>query len=134
MNKKMKVVVGLILLSGFLISILVFLPYLANHLGFALPIDFGLPYQVIYKNRSYSSNDNMCAGGGWCQPQLACSSITELDKKYNGPLSQIGNVYTLFGPVHPIMSGPMIHGSPPTIIWVSYSKNCFLTYVLMGGP
>jgi hypothetical protein len=131
---KKKVSLGLMLLLGFLVGILAFLPRLANHFGFALPIEYGLPYQVFYRDRAYSSNDNMCAGAGWCQPQLSCSTFTELNQKWHGPLSQIGTVYTFLGPVHPIVSGRLIQGSPPTIVWVSYSRDCYLTYVLMGGP
>ena len=134
MNMKKKVALGLMLLLGFLVGVLTFLPRLANHFGFALPIEHGLPYRVFYHDRAYSSNDNMCAGSGWCNPQLSCSSFSELKEKGYGPLSQIGTVHTLFGPVHPIVSGQMIQSLPPAIIWVSYSKDCYLAYVLMGGP
>jgi hypothetical protein len=131
---KKKVAFGSIVLVVFLAAGSAFLPRLANHFGFALPIADGLPYRVFYLDRAYSSSDHMCAGAGWCRPQPSCSSLSELNEKGYSPLTQIGTVHTLFGPDHPIVTGRTIQDSPPTIVWVSYSRDCYLTYALMGGP
>ncbi|WP_340688696.1 hypothetical protein LCL61_28280 [Amycolatopsis coloradensis] len=117
----------------------------ANHVGYALPGERGLPYRIHYNGRDYRS-DVTCAAARWCEDdrnpeQRArpyCASRAELDlaKGHSGTrLVKIDEVFTLFGPSHPIFTaGALPSGETATAVIVETAADCYLTYAPMGSP
>ncbi|MFT7872008.1 MULTISPECIES: hypothetical protein [Amycolatopsis] len=103
-----------------------FLPWTANHFGYALPGDDGLPYRIHHAGRDYHSSAT-CAGAGWCET-APCVPRDEPS------LTQVGEVATLFGAAHPVFTTrPVPEGTPLTVL-VRAGPGCFVGYALMGGP
>ncbi len=49
-------------------------PKVANHFGYALPGERGLPYQVHYNGRDYR-NYLTCAGARWCEDPRTANEV-----------------------------------------------------------
>jgi len=93
-----------------------FLPWTANHFGYALPGDGGLPSRIHHDGRDYRSGTSSC---------------TAADE---ASLTRVGEVSTLFGPAHPVFTTrPVPEGTPLTVL-VRDSPGCFVRYALLGGP
>ncbi len=122
------VVVVLLAAGGF-----AFLPWTANHFGYALPGADGLPYRIHHAGRDYHTNAT-CAGAGWCaadQPPCVPPARFGGDET---SLTQVDEVSTLFGPPHAVfLTRPVPAGTPFTIL-VRARPGCFVGYALMGGP
>ncbi|MFC3454826.1 hypothetical protein [Amycolatopsis speibonae] len=120
-----------------------FIPKAANHFGYALPGEKGLPYRVHYNGRDYRSGQT-CAGARWCEEEQSaeqrsrpyCMPRTGLDLEDNGAgLVMVDDVFTLFGPSRPVFTvGGLPQGETTTRVFVEASADCYLTYALMGGP
>ncbi|RSN61517.1 hypothetical protein DMH01_15135 [Amycolatopsis sp. WAC 04182] len=122
-----------------------FLPKVANHVGYALPGEKGLPYRIHYNGRDYRS-DATCAGARWCEDERTpeqrlkpyCTSRAALDRMRgnNGTgLVKVDDLFTLFGPSRSVFTaGALPPGETVATIIVEDSADCYLTYALMGGP
>ncbi len=94
-----------------------FLPWTANHFGYALPGDGRLPSRIHHDGRDYRSSTTCARFGG--------------DET---SLTQVGEVGTLFGSPHPVFTThPVPEGTPLTVL-VRDSPGCFVGYALLGGP
>ncbi|GAA1958424.1 hypothetical protein GCM10009754_30890 [Amycolatopsis minnesotensis] len=118
-----------------------FLPPLANHFGYALPGEHGLPFRVHYHGRDYRSHMT-CAGADWCEAE---KTPADRAKPYcapredpaagSGPLVRVDEVVTLFGAAHPVFTTPnRAQGETVMTILVEASGECYVSYTLMGGP
>src|SRR5690349_14970456 len=102
-----------------------FLPKLANHFTFALPVPNGLPYHISYNNRTYLNNA-VCAGENWCEDKKPqCRTQPYLIQNNEWPLKQVGEVPTLFGPAHPILMPIANPGLATTVVYVQYGDGCY---------
>ena len=110
------------------------LPWAANHYGFALPGENGLPYRIHYAGRDYATS-GMCARAGWCAGQpRTCESRAQLVADEFWPLRQVDRVNTLFGPSYLILTPNTVPpGMTTTLLFVPY-QGCYLVYALEGGP
>lgn len=122
-----------------LVTVLVILvwpivPRVANHFGFALPFEGGLPYRIWYGGRNYMT-DEMCAGAGWCSGKWTCRSEQYLAKRKADPLVDAGSVPTLLWLEHRIVAGPASYpGGLPFTVYVQYYDNCYISYGISGEP
>ncbi|MGW3958670.1 hypothetical protein ACWED2_02535 [Amycolatopsis sp. NPDC005003] len=92
-----------------------FLPWTANHFGYALPGDGGLPSRIHHDGRDYRSGET-------------CVRADETS------LTRVGEVGTLFGAPHPVFTTrPVPEGTPLTVL-VRDSPGCLVGYALLGGP
>jgi hypothetical protein len=114
-------------------------PWTANHFGYALPGDGGLPTYLFENGRRYQSVQ-VCARAGWCeQERIAqgiprCYTQANLQDRYREwPLVQVDTISTLFGAAHPIMQRSGIRGVT-TPYYVLESADCYVMYELEGGP
>jgi hypothetical protein len=131
-----KTIIGLI--SVFLLVAIIvtwlFLPRLANHFHFAVPLNDpeGLPFRVIYNGRSYM-NPSVCAGDNWCHVfKPECHTQESLTRDNQWPLKQVGELPALFGKARPILM-PAVY-TFTTVVYVPYGdKGCYLNYGLEGG-
>ncbi len=133
---RVKTIIGLvgIFLVVAILVLWLFLPRLANHFYFALPIGDpgGLPFRVPYNGRTYM-NPAVCAGEVWCNEyKPECRTQEYLIEKKMWPLKQVGEVSTLFGPAHPIMM-PTAYGNQTYVVFVPYGDGCYLNFGLEGG-
>ncbi|OLF19130.1 hypothetical protein [Actinophytocola xanthii] len=128
------VLVGLGALAG-----AAFLPWSANHFGYALPGDQGLPYRVEYGDRDYRSHVT-CAGADWCEPGTRradvgtpyCTPRAELEL---GRLHRVGEVPTLWGSPHAMfLTMEPQPGTTPIAVLVEATDGCYVSFILMGGP
>jgi hypothetical protein len=96
------------------------LPPVANHLRYALP--YAMPSRISYRDRDY-------IGDG------ACVAARQTLGAQGGGLASVGEVWTLFGRPHSIVTDRSAVGSPyvPTVIFIQRG-NCYLPYSLSGGP
>ncbi|WP_409495702.1 hypothetical protein [Amycolatopsis sp. cmx-11-12] len=117
-----------------------FIPKVANHFGYALPGEEGLPYRVHYNGRDYRNNLT-CAGAQWCAgertPEPYCTPRAGLDlgegNRETG-LVKVDDVFTMFGPSHPVFTAGVPQGEVVTRVIVEAFNDCYLIYGLMGGP
>ncbi len=113
-------------------------PWLANHFGFALPGDGGLPYRISYGGRDYA-NLYTCARAGWC-PNTATGSLCRNKEKVQQldtwPLIQVGSVPTMIGSSYSLMVSQSSISSKQTImaVYVEYKTDCYILYGIEGGP
>ncbi|MDQ7809184.1 hypothetical protein Q5425_36125 [Amycolatopsis sp. A133] len=106
-----------------------FLPWTANHFGYALPGERGLPYRIHHAGRDYHSSAT-CAGAGWCTAAPYCTPFGGEETS----LTRIGEVGTLFGAAHTVFTTrPVPEGTPLTVL-VRAGPGCYVGYALMGGP
>ncbi|WP_235096789.1 hypothetical protein [Amycolatopsis decaplanina] len=122
-----------------------FIPKVANHFGYALPGERGLPYKVHYNGRDYR-NDLTCARARWCEdgrtpelrPRAYCTPRAGLNLgggNSDTGLVKVDEVFTMFGPSHPVFTAGLVpRGETATNVIVEASDDCYLTYDLMGGP
>lgn len=105
-------------------------PWAANHFGFALPGDNGLPYRIHFSGRDYATQ-GYCAGADWCKGQQR-----ECDAKQHifgaDSLSHVADVKTLLGPDYPIYTVSTA-GFTTVILYVK-ADTCYVPYALEGGP
>lgn len=102
-----------------------FLPWTANHFGYALPGERGLPYRIHHAGRDYHS-EATCAGAGWCDTPAPHCAPPEPS------LTRVDEVPTLFGTAHPVF---VTRPAPtPLTVLVQATPGCFVGYALMGGP
>ncbi|OLZ47291.1 hypothetical protein [Amycolatopsis keratiniphila] len=117
----------------------------ANHIGYGLPRERGLPYRIHYNGRDYRSHLT-CAGAQWCEDE---KTPEERVKPYCTPraglglsegagdarLMKVDDVFILFGSSRPLFTVGIV---PPeetaTRVVVEASDDCYLTYDLVGGP
>ncbi|KDN22999.1 hypothetical protein DV20_06635 [Amycolatopsis rifamycinica] len=92
-----------------------FLPWTADHFGYALPGDGGLPSRIHHAGRDYRGAAT-CVGG---------------DEQ---ALTQVGEVGTLFGAAHPVFTTRPVPEEPPLTLLVRDGPDCFVGYALLGGP
>ncbi|MFJ9783362.1 hypothetical protein ACIRSS_27555 [Amycolatopsis sp. NPDC101161] len=105
---------------------LAFLPWTANHFGYALPGDRGLPYRIHHAGRDYRSYAT-CAGAGWCHDEPYCVPRHDL------ALTAVDEVGTWFGPSHVVYTAERSDGTPVGLL-VEAAPDCYVGYVMMGGP
>ncbi|WP_233611657.1 hypothetical protein [Amycolatopsis sp. WAC 01376] len=117
----------------------------ANHFGYALPEEKGLPHQVQYNGRDYR-DPTTCAGAQWCEDEKTpeqrarpyCTPRTGLglsEGTGGSGLIKVDDVFTLFGSSHPLFTaGAVSPGETVTRVVVEASDDCYLTYDLVGGP
>lgn len=113
---------GLVLAAGGV----AFLPWTANHFGYALPGEHGLPYRIHHAGRDYRSYAT-CAGAGWCHDEPYCAPVA------GDSLTPVDEVGTWFGPAHVVYTAERPDGSPTGLL-VQAGPGCFVGYTLMGGP
>jgi hypothetical protein len=97
-----------------------FNPRSADHFGYALPGENGLPHRVSYAGRDYRYT-----GACWSEAQLKESELW--------PLRQVGTVPTLFGAPHPILSSKVPAGMTTMRVVVPLGT-CYAFYGLEGSP
>lgn len=126
---------GTVIVSGVLGALLALAgqPQLANHFGYALPA--GLPFRLSYAGRYYA-NPSTCAGAGWCKANgpPRCTSAQWLRGYHYWPLQQVGAVFTLFGPLRPLLRYQPPAGMTTMALYVPMGHDCYLAYGLEGGP
>ncbi|AIG76704.1 Putative membrane protein [Amycolatopsis japonica] len=117
----------------------------ANHFGYALPEDKGLPHQVQYNGRDYRSPIT-CAGAQWCEDEktpeqrampycMPRAGLGMTEGAGDAQLMKVDDVFTLFGPSHPLFTaGAIPPGETVTRVVVAASNDCYLAYDLVGGP
>jgi len=122
-------------------------PTVANHFGYALSGEKGLPYRLRYGQHSYIS-PMTCAGANWCEVEKTpkeraspyCTPGTlvrqEIKGSGLGPLVRAGHVTTLFGSPHEIyVIGNLSPGQTTVDLYVESARNdCYVDYILSGGP
>ena len=122
------VVVVLLAAGGF-----AFLPWTANHFGYALPGERGLPYRIHHAGRDYHSSAT-CAGAGWCDNAPSpCVPLARFGGDETS-LTQVGEVSTLFGAPHAVFTARPVPEGTPVRVLVQAGPGCFVGYALMGGP
>lgn len=118
------------------------LPWMANHFGYALPGQGGLPFRITYAGRTYA-NLATCARASWCpsvsdtaKPSNLCWKDNDIRQHYDWPLVQVGSLSTLFGSPYPLMASQSNVSSKLTvmIIFVAKVDGCYVPYELEGGP
>ncbi|WP_372672925.1 hypothetical protein [Amycolatopsis kentuckyensis] len=115
---------GLVLAAGGV----AFLPWTANHFGYALPTEHGLPYRIHHAGRDYRGP--ACAGAGWCAGSPYCVPFGGDETA----LTQVDEVGTWFGPSHAVYTAESVTDGVPIRLLVRADGNCFVGYALMGGP
>ena len=143
-----------LLLAFLLVAVLTFgfnaiggLPEFANHFGFALPGDNGLPFRISYLNRDFISPIT-CAGADWCKngnssafvdgvsPPL-CHHKQDLQKNGEWPLMKVGSIFTIPpGSPYPItVAEPdYLHDNGKVVaVYVIKTKDCYVSYELSGS-
>ena len=118
------------------------LPWMANHFGFALPGQWGLPYRIAYADRTYT-NLATCAYAGWCQslasgthPDPLCWQGEEIQQHGDWPIVHVGTISTLFGSPYSLMAAQSNVSSKQLVfaIYLVYDPHCYVPYGLEGGP
>ena len=113
-------------------------PWTANHFGYALAGQDGLPAYVFISGRRYHSAQ-VCAGAGWCKADMARQNIprcyTQADLSGRGawPLETAGTMFTLFGAQRALLVPTGSRGLTSPII-IADGLNCYVQYGLEGGP
>jgi hypothetical protein len=114
-------------------------PWSANHFGYALPGNDGLPAYIFANGRRYATLQ-VCAGADWCGQQRAQQGIprcyTQADLREQlrlWPLANVAEMFTLFGPPHPILAPAGDHGLTVPFV-VADGADCYVIYGLEGGP
>ena len=113
-----------------------FQPRVANAFGYGLPGPHGLPHRVHVLGRDYQ-NASQCAGASWCAgvaPASTCWSRAKLTSVGMWPLTQVGSIFTLLGPTHPVLAPPIPAGMTSTLMFVPGNGDCYLVFALEGGP
>lgn len=120
-------------------------PWTANHFGYALPGKDGLPDRITYEGTPYFNRD-LCAGASYCHPASAQRwTKADLDQRGIWPLKQVGSVFTLFGPAHPLlepvddpsMAGegtPYVSDLRPFLLFIPDDATAYFVYQRPGGP
>jgi hypothetical protein len=116
-----------------------FQPWTANHFGYALPGQGGLPSYIHARGRRYLS-EQVCAGADWCSSDRAkfglprCYTQADLERFHILPLAMYGDMFTLFGAPQPIYvhTGDTLTVTAPFIM--ADGPDCYVMYDLEGGP
>jgi hypothetical protein len=114
-------------------------PWTANHFGYALRGDDGLPTYVFMYGRRYQS-PQVCAGAGWCladQQRLhmpRCWTQADLTSRNEWPLSPVGKMFTLFGAPRTLLSVAADSTGVTAPILIADGADCYVAYSLEGGP
>jgi len=128
------VVLGLLLLS----LVVLFLPPVADHFGYARPVPGGLPTRFSLYGVGFQRNSGCFAPmrHGRCPWALGlatslpvCPSANSLQKRHLWPLEQIGTLPTIFGSAHPVFDvlGPFSGGPAYGVVLVK-DGSCYLPY------
>jgi hypothetical protein len=113
-------------------------PAMANHFGYAVPGNDGLPDYVFANGRRYQSQQ-VCAGADWCLRDQAqygiprCYTQADLERTHEWPLDQVASMSTLFGAPHAILQRTGEVGVTTPFI-VEDGPECYVMYGLEGGP
>jgi hypothetical protein len=131
------IVLGLVVLTMAGAGVVAFQPRTANHFGYALPGQDGLPYRVTYQGHSYI-NLSICAGADWCKGRNGshslCVTQQVLVQDNRWPLVQVGSVSTLFGASHPVMAESAANDLAQLELFVVDGNDCYVAYALQGAP
>lgn len=133
-RNKFRVVIAIfsVVLLGFS-ALWLYLPWLANHYNFALPVSNGLPYRISYNNRTYATS-SVCAGADWCKDKKPdCRTEEYLVTNNLWPLKSLGDVPSLFSSAHLIMLPASSSNPATTVVYVLKDTNCYIVYALEGG-
>ena len=114
-------------------------PWTANHFGYALPGNDGLPAYLFANGRRYSTTQ-VCAGADWCQQTRAqqslprCFTVADLQgRPHLWPLVRVADMFTLFGASHPILT--LAAGGGVTVPYIiAEGADCYDVYSLEGSP
>ena len=123
MRRTCRVIILIVLCATLLVigsGALAFNARMANHFGYALPGDAGLPSRIAYAGHHYSS-----AGDCW--------SSSRLQREGAWPLHAVSQLPTLLGPAHPVLSAPVPQGMTSMLLLVPAGA-CYTAYSLEGGP
>ncbi len=111
----------------------------ANHFGYALRGNDGLPTYIYANGRRYHS-EQVCAGADWCARDRAlfgiprCYTQADIQRMFRvWPLVPVSSMGTLFGAPHTIWTTPGPRGLTEPFI-VADGPDCYVTYSLEGGP
>ncbi|HLZ22927.1 MAG TPA: hypothetical protein VKQ30_12465 [Ktedonobacterales bacterium] len=133
LRRRRTIVAAVIVLLLVVAGIVGFNPWTANHFGYALPGADGLPSRIHYGGRDYAAS-GYCAGADWCKVhQRVCWSEEKLHVLNMWPLTQVGQIVTLFSRAYPIMGQAGPSGLTTTLLFVP-SGSCYVVYELEGGP
>ncbi len=122
--RRRRIVVAVIFALALLVvggAALVFNPRVANHFGYALPGDAGLPSRVAYAGRHYAASSQ-------------CLTSAQLQQKGWWPLHRISQIPTAFGPAHPMYTDTYPEGPATTVTLFVPKGSCYAAYVIEGGP
>jgi hypothetical protein len=120
---------------------------MANHFGYALPVNNGLPCRLHYRGRDYDNNEQ-CAGMNrstwdiWYAAHHhvsaggACEHPASLRRQGEWPLHTVAGISTLFGRAHRVLVGSRDDAASGFTTMVLYVEDggCYRPYVLSGGP
>ena len=109
-----------------------FLPWSANHFGFALAGPAGLPFRITYHGRNYST-PGRCANAGWCgTEQTVCFTAAQLQARGEWPLMRVGDLPAVGSAPYPMF----VTSTPGFMTMVLYVQtgSCYVPYSLEGGP
>ena len=97
-------------------------PGVANHFGYALPGDAGLPSRVAYAGRDYAASGQ-------------CLTSAQLQQNDWWPLHQVSHIPTVLGPARPLFTDTYPQGHASTTMMLFTPKgSCYAVYVIEGGP
>jgi hypothetical protein len=123
-----------------------FRPAVANHFGYALPTQNGLPCRIHVGGRDYD-NTEQCAGisrSSWAlwydalhhiQPGGSCETSATLRSQGALPLREIDSIWTLLGSAHSVQvpANMNLAKYTTTVLFVKDGA-CYRPYGLSGGP
>ncbi len=127
-------VTGLVI---FCVLLTVLIPSIASRLGYALPGKAGIPCRIFHKGRAYFG-PQQCDKDFAYGTQLTFQSRSELvdEKKYQ--LTQVGQVFTVFGSPYPVFTdvktGEAAPQMTPTRLLLLIENEGYIGYGLSGGP
>ena len=128
---------GVVTFTLFSIFSILFLPRLVWKLGYALPGRGGTPCIILYAGRDYFSPPE-CQRDFFYGEKLTCKSKMNLIDKGWWPLVQVGSIPTLLGAPRPLLvdvrSRIRNRNDTLTLLFMLVDTDCYVTYVLSGGP
>jgi hypothetical protein len=137
MTRRTRIIGNVILITAACVAViggslwLAFRPEVADHFGYALPLDNRLPARISYRGRHYW-DVWPCGGSSSCASSApTCISKRALMNRDPRRLVQVGSIPTLFGEAHPLLGLP---GPGAAVLLFASVHSCYVTYSLSGGP